>query len=269
MGFEDLLKKRGLRVGQPTELTTTSMLIYGESGAGKSTLAASASKCDDLAPVLVIDTERHTIAYGEHADSERLDIVSVDTWPQLVALVSKVIPEAVRQGEFPYKTVVVDTMDRLQEIILNDEKAAQADGSKPRDGFAAWNRVYEDLTRVLERLQQLGVNVIFLAHADRTENQISGAERVSPKFFGRQSVSMIPPKFDLVGYLKRVGGRDADDDTDPHLRALVTSHPDAETKAPVSGFPPILMAPTMEVINQQLRAAVKTNSTDTGTDTNN
>lgn len=245
MAFSKYMKSAGLALVPPEQLSVFSALVYGESGAGKSTLAATASHVEGMSPVLVIDVERHTMAYGEHADLENLDIVSIDTWPDLLTLTRNAIPDAVKAGEFPYRTIVIDTLDRVQELIMEDEKREQAAGRKPKDGFAVWNRVYDDLSRLIARLQALGVNLILTAHADRTQNQITGEERVSPKFFGKVSVSQIPPKFDMVAYLKRIGMSDEGDDDNPHLRALVTAHPDAETKAPTSGFPAVMYGPDM------------------------
>ena len=263
MGFAKYLKASGLETVPPERLKVFSALVYGESGAGKSTLAATSSLVDGMSPVLVIDAERHTMAYGEHADLENLDIVSVDTWADLLSIVRNVIPDAVKAGEFPYKTIVVDTMDRVQELIMEDEKREQAAGRKAKDGFAVWNRVYDDLSRLISRLQALGVNLILTAHADRTQNQITGEERVSPKFFGKVSVSQIPPKFDMVAYLKRIGSAEEGADDNPHLRALVTAHPDAETKAPTSGFPAVMYDPNMpKIYTLIINTTNEENSTD-------
>ena len=109
--FTDLFKKSGLREVQPEDLSTFSLLLFGLAGTGKSSLAATASKCEDLAPVLYIDFENGTMPLGQWGDLDNLTIVHCDSWNDGVKLFENVIKPSIDKGEFPFKTVVIDTLD--------------------------------------------------------------------------------------------------------------------------------------------------------------
>ena len=61
MDFNAMLEKSGLGTTQPEDLKTFKMLLHGLSGTGKTSLAGTASKVEDLCPILFVDTEGGTM----------------------------------------------------------------------------------------------------------------------------------------------------------------------------------------------------------------
>lgn len=116
------------------------MLFYGPPGNGKSWLAASAAEVDGLWPVAILDTEGSTQGTIEDFDKSRIKIVRPqERYPGNEYVASVKILESLLTEDHPYKTVVIDTADILQEWSI-------AAGRTPGDGFAHWNFTHSELT---------------------------------------------------------------------------------------------------------------------------
>jgi hypothetical protein len=116
------------------------ILLYGPPGNGKSYLAASASEVDGLWPVAILDTEGSTQGTIEDFDKSRIQIVRPqERYPGNEYKASVTLLENLLTKEHPYKTVIVDTADILQEWSI-------AEGRVPGDGYAHWNFTHSELT---------------------------------------------------------------------------------------------------------------------------
>ena len=138
--------KRG-KLESPMRIT-----IYGVEGIGKSSFAAGAPS-----PVF-LDTEEGTTKL----DVARYD---VDSWPVLMAYV-----EELTKAEHDYKTVVVDTLDALEQKlwkhICETRKIESIEDLGFGKGYVAALEHWRELVVKLERMRNArGLHVIFTAHA--------------------------------------------------------------------------------------------------------
>lgn len=253
--FDDLFKKSGLREVQPEDLSTFSLLLFGLAGTGKSSLAATASKCEDLSPVLYIDFENGTMPLGQWGDLDKTTIVHCDSWNDCVKLFENVIKPSIDKGEFPFKTVVIDTLDQLQELVVNHFQTIN-----PKDTFAAWAAAYEAPRSIIKALSDAkGVSLIAITHAERETNEVTGATLVSPSFEGKKSIRKLPSLFDFVGYMSWVDTQD-EKGNDVLVPALFTQEKSTLTKQRITGFPEAIGNPTMSKFYGFIKQALnKTN----------
>lgn len=131
-------------------------LLYGTHGIGKSTWASQAPK------PLFIQVE------------EGLDDIGCDRTPMLRSTsdVGRYLVELGGDGEHPYKTVVIDTIDWLERLIWESvcEKENKSSINHIEDfgygkGYTKAIPKWEWLLRALDGCRDRGMNVILLAHA--------------------------------------------------------------------------------------------------------
>ena len=124
MTFEDTLARLGMTVVNPEQNNHFNMLIHGVSGVGKTSLAATASQVDDMSPVLYVDFESGTLPVRDWGNLQNITVVHCDKWLDCANLCDNI---ARNLAEFPYKTVVFDTLDKCQELILSHYETVSND----------------------------------------------------------------------------------------------------------------------------------------------
>lgn len=253
--FDKMLAAAGFTAEDPQELKDISLLLFGGAGTAKTSLAATASKVEEMSPVLYLDFERGTLPLRDWGDLDNLTIVHLDTWAETNKFIYQVVRPAMQAGSFPYRTVVLDTVDALQELIVNESKAAN-----PGNNYVPWTDAYDNVVTLVDAFRRVdGVNLIVITHVDRMTNSVTGETQVGPAFKGNQSGKHMPSKFDFVAYMQA-----GQDNGKPIMRASFFL-PGAITKRRTRSFPDHLINPTM---SQIWSLAHNTESTNTSTNTN-
>lgn len=236
--FDKMLAAAGFKAEDPQELRDISLLLYGGAGTAKTSLAATASKVEEMSPVLYLDFERGTLPLRDWGDLDNLTIVHLDTWAETNKFIYQVVRPTMQAGSFPYRTVVLDTVDALQELIVREAKTAN-----PGNNYVPWTDAYDNVVTLVDAFRRVdGVNLIVITHVDRMVNSVTGETQVGPAFKGNQSGKHMPSKFDFVVYMrtKQEEGR-------PVMGATFFM-PGAITKRRTRSFPDHLINPTMSQI---------------------
>lgn len=239
--FDAFLKGIDIEVSDP-RITTPKikMLIYGMSGTGKTSLAVSASKVEELGPVLYIDLERGTAPAAKYGNLDNMLVVQPATYQKFAELLVEV---SKKKKDMPFKTIVIDTVDRLQELIKFHFK-----NTKPNDSFAMWDATYERIIDLVNKISfDLGLNIICITHEAREVNDISRLSLIGPSFEGRQSLKKLPGIFDIIG---RMTWQDVGDDDNEVLVTVMCARSSSEVLAKTRFDPMPSMSgnPTMEKI---------------------
>ena len=131
-------------------------VIYGVEGIGKTTLASKLEK------PLFVDFEKGSFGL----DVARVEDVP-DTWQGMLGMI-----ESLKRDRHGYRTLVIDSADKLEDMIVRDylhEKGAQSlvGYGKYGDG---WIETAERYCTVLDRLGDLadnGMDVVLIGHAQQ------------------------------------------------------------------------------------------------------
>lgn len=168
------------------------LLVWGAPGVGKSTFASQAPDA------LFICGENRT----DHLDISRLH---VSTWAEVMGALSELV-----QSDHPYKTVVFDTVDSL-EILLLAAIAEEAGVESHEDiggGFAKFRtpmkRKWKVFMKAVDMLTEAGIQCILLAHSKaETYNPPEGEpyDRLVLQM-DKAGGNYLMESVDLVGYAK-------------------------------------------------------------------
>lgn len=236
--FDKMLAAAGFKAEDPQELKDISLLMYGGAGTAKTSLAATASKVEEMSPVLYLDFERGTLPLRDWGDLDKITIVHLDTWAETNKFIYQVVRPAMQAGAFPYRTVVLDTVDALQELIVREAKTAN-----PGNNYVPWTDAYDNVVTLVDAFRRVdGVNLIVTTHVDRMTNSVTGETQVGPAFKGSQSGKHMPSKFDFVVYMQA-----GQNEGRPVMRASFFM-PGTITKRRTRSFPDHLINPTMSQI---------------------
>ena len=205
----DLNSIPGIVVEKATQPTNKfSSLVYGRMRVGKTYFAASAAEVEGMFPILWIAAEDGTASFSGTEWEDKIDVVH----PETFADIQKVV-KAITEQDTKYRTVVVDTLGEVQEIIKQDyiEKKKSMD-------FEGWAKVADGIVWLVNALHNSDYNSIFLAHADKVKDDIVGSMLYSPYFLGNKATKDVPKIIDNIFYLAKV----EDEKGDP-VRVLQTS----------------------------------------------
>lgn len=180
----------GVKVERPRPMSEKfSAVIYGKKGVGKTSLAASCAKVPELAPVLFLAIEDgSSVLDKEYSDDPNLDVVYVEDWPT-----GGTVIDAVANNQTKYKTVIVDTLSELQELMKEHTTES---------GYGLWAYIADNSITTVKMLHRSKyVNVIFTTHAEKLKDEDSGKVLMSPYFLGKKTIEEALKPIDLVLYL--------------------------------------------------------------------
>ena len=150
-----------VRATDPLKTERVTLVIYGQPGIGKTTAAYSASK------PLLLDFDK-----GSARASLRGDSVQVAAWEEVSNLTANDVAG--------YETLIVDTAGRMidaitVDMIKRDPKMGRGAGEPSLQG---WGRLRGLFRGWLNRVQQLGLDVVILAHSEEQRSDDEVTERL-------------------------------------------------------------------------------------------
>lgn len=235
--FDSFLSGLNIEVSDPRkDIPKLKVLLYGPSGTGKTSLASTASAVSELSPVLYVDLERGTAPTAKYGDLDNMLIVQPATYEEFANLLVK-IGEA---EDKPFKTVIIDTVDRLQELIKLHFSAIN-----PKDSFAMWAAAYDKVLNLVNMIAfDMSLNIICITHESREIVETERLSQIAPDFEGKKSFKKLPAIFDLIG---RMTWEDVGDDEEENLVVVlnVKSPSSILTKTRFDNMPPMIGNPTM------------------------
>lgn len=149
-----------VRASEPITVSQLVVTVYGAPGVGKSTLGYTSDSA------LLLDFDR-----GAYRAANRKDTVPVESWDD----VTQIKPEDIA----PYKTLVLDTAGRALDalttsIIARDPKKGRG-GALTLQGYGS---LKAEFTAWLKSIQQLGKDIVLLAHMDEQRSGDEVIERI-------------------------------------------------------------------------------------------
>lgn len=189
------LSSIGVAVEKPRQLTDKfSAILYAHKGVGKTSFLGSCADVEALGPVLILGTEDGTsVLSRDYSDDPNLDVVNVEDWSTAAEIIT-----AVANHETKYKTVAIDTLSELQEIM---KRFRTKDGQRDME-FKDWAFVADNTINIVKMLHRSPyVNVIFTTHAEKVKDEDSGKLLLSPYFLGKKSLTEALKPVDEVWYL--------------------------------------------------------------------
>jgi hypothetical protein len=172
--------------------TNANILLYGPPKIGKSTAAASApprvlyANCD--LPNAMLNPRK---MYGANVDEVRVEGL------QTLVDITNAIKAGLRDGDLPWKTLVVDPMHDLYRILVEDLSDRAARPSLPLIGDAQTH-----IERFCRQMCELPINTVFVAHETSTKNEVAGSVEAIP-FSGTTNdrpAGKLMGMVDIIGY---------------------------------------------------------------------
>lgn len=154
------------------------LLIYGQAGAGKTSLIKT------LPSPIVLSAEGGLLSIQD-ADLPYIEIDSMDTLREAWSWLNSSEAQA-------YKSVALDSISEIAEVVLNAEKKATKD---PRQAYGAMQEQMADIIRAFRDLP--GRHVYMSAKLEKTQDEM-GRVLYAPSMPGNKTGQSLPYFFDEV-----------------------------------------------------------------------
>lgn len=175
-------------------------LVYGQAGAGKTTLASS------MPDPIIISAEGGLLSIKD-AGLPYIEVSSMETLREAFEYV------AGADGQ-QYKSVVLDSISEIGEVVLIHEKSVN------KDGRAAYGEMAAQMTSIIRAFRDLpGKNVLMTAKVEKAQDE-SGRILYSPSMPGSKVGQSLPYFFDLLLALR------VEKDADGVTQRALMCHPD-------------------------------------------
>lgn len=155
------------------------VLVYGQAGAGKTSLIKT------LPNPIVLSAEGGLLSIKD-ADLPYIEISDMDTLKEAYAWLTS------SDEAKAYKSVALDSISEIAEVVLNAEKKATKD---PRQAYGAMQEQMADIIRAFRDLP--GRHVYMSAKLEKTQDEM-GRVLYSPSMPGNKTGQSMPYFFDEV-----------------------------------------------------------------------
>lgn len=165
------------------------LLVYGQAGAGKTTLAAT------LPSPIILSAEGGLLSIADN----NLPYIQIGNVADLHEAYQWLTES---EESKPFKSVALDSISEIAEVVLNAEKKATKD---PRQAYGAMQEQMADIIRAFRDLP--GRHVYMSAKLEKTQDEM-GRILYAPSMPGNKTGQALPYFFDEVLALRVE--RDAD-----------------------------------------------------------
>ena len=155
------------------------VLVYGQAGAGKTSLVKT------LPNPIVLSAEGGLLSIKD-ADLPYIEISDMDTLKEAYAWLTSA------DEAKAYKSVALDSISEIAEVVLNAEKKATKD---PRQAYGAMQEQMADIIRAFRDLP--GRHVYMSAKLEKTQDEM-GRVLYAPSMPGNKTGQALPYFFDEV-----------------------------------------------------------------------
>lgn len=173
--------------------------ISGDAGVGKTILAATFPK-----PIFIrAEDGMASIDEENRPDAFPLLKSSQDLWEQLTALINE---------KHEYKTVVIDSVTQLEQLFIKE--IIESDPKKPKSintamggygaGMMAVAGIHQRVRKACQMLNDKGMNVVFIAHADVNNIELPDEDAYSryDLRLNKKSMPFYVDDVDMVAFIK-------------------------------------------------------------------
>lgn len=172
------------------------MMVYGDAGVGKTVFAASADNVLFLAP------EANTVS--ARRQGLKAKVWPIKNWDDLESAYSWLYDN---QDNLPFNWVVIDTLDRMQSVLMVDIlQQAHKENAKRSLVIPAQPDYLENQIKIQKMVLafvELPVNMLFLAHAKKDTDE-EGEPFLTPDIQGKgsQISQSICAMMSCYGYMR-------------------------------------------------------------------
>lgn len=160
--------------------------VYGHAGTGKTTLAAT------LPSPFIISAEGGLLSL-RGADLPYVEVTTIDELREAFVFLSSQDAEHI-------KSVVIDSISEIAEIVLSTEKARTVNG-KPIDPRQAYGATQEAVVAMIRAFSGLPKHLLILAKCEKTQDE-AGRLLYQPAMVGQKLGQQLPYLFDFVFALR-------------------------------------------------------------------
>jgi hypothetical protein len=179
------------RAGADEYGRTLKALIAGDPGSGKTRLSSTFPNVfyanADAGMMSVVDRQVPFV-----------DVDSTETLVQLIQALRQTPKQRQSILGAPVSTIVVDTLDSIQKILIEERKREQ---KKDALAIADWGWLGDQLRVLVRNFRNLDMNVIFTVHLKSAEDGETGQTFIKPGLQGAMG-DEIPAYMDVCGLLK-------------------------------------------------------------------
>ena len=163
-------------------------LFYGEPSTRKTSVAAQ------FPDSLILATE---IGYKQIPNAVAYDI---DSWATFLQVVNELKKPEIKAA---YKTIVIDTVDILQDLCVQYTCNVNGIKSLGDVGFGkAWTEYKTNFNRAINAIAQNGYSIVFIAHCNATRAEDGTIKSIAP-ILDKQPKKTVEALTDFIFYLQK------------------------------------------------------------------